>query len=212
LRDATTYNGAWSRHPSPSRRRFGHCRTGLRGRGSALDCGVDSKVHSVAMDSPPLADGAAAPPFRIGELAAATALTRDTLRYYERLGLLATPRRSAGGFRLFGQDAVERVRFVKRAQALGLALDEIRQLIGAPCREVEPVLRARLADLDARLDELRGLRRTLSRALTDCEQQVSSHPDAACPVVEELERDARPRKAPRPRARAQAPGRTGHSR
>ena len=164
------------------------------------------------MDSPPPAAQAAAPALRIGELAAATALTPDTLRYYERLGLPVTPRRSAGGFRLFGHDAVERVRFVKQAQALGLSLDEIRQLIGAPCREVEPVLRARLAELDARLAELRGLRRTLSRELTECEPQVSSHPDAACPVVQELEREARPRKAPRERARAQAPGRTRNSR
>jgi len=164
------------------------------------------------MDSPPPAARAAAPALRIGELAAATALTPDTLRYYERLGLPATPRRSAGGFRLFGHDAAERVRFVKQAQALGLSLDEIRQLIGAPCREVEPVLRARLAELDARLAELRGLRRTLSRELTECEPQVSSHPDAACPVVQELEREARPRKAPRERARAQAPGRTRNSR
>ena len=171
------------------------------------------------MDSPPPAAQAAAPALRIGELAAATALTPDTLRYYERLGLPATPRRSAGGFRLFGHDAAERVRFVKQAQALGLSLDEIRQLIGAPCREVEPVLRARLAELDARLAELdarlaelRGLRRTLSRELTECEPQVSSHPDAACPVVQELEREARPRKAPRERARAQAPGRTRNSR
>ena len=164
------------------------------------------------MDSPPPAARAAAPALRIGELAAATALTPDTLRYYERLGLPATPRRSAGGFRLFGHDAAERVRFVKQAQALGLSLDEIRQLIGVPCREVEPVLRARLAELDARLAELRGLRRTLSRELTECEPQVSSHPDAACPVVQELEREARPRKAPRERARAQAPGRTRNSR
>ena len=157
--------------------------------------------------------------FRIGELAEATELTPDTLRYYERLGLLATPQRSAGGFRLFGHDAVERVRFVKQAQALGLALDEIRQLVdanatrgAAQCREVQPVLRARLAELDARLTELRGLRRTLKRALEECERQGASQPDAACPVVEELERAARPRKAPRKRARAQAPRRTRSAR
>ena len=158
------------------------------------------------MDRTAPAAGSAAPALRIGELAAATALTPDTLRYYERLGLLATPRRSAGGFRLFGHEAVERVRFVKQAQALGLALGEIKQLIGAPCCEVEPVLRARLAELDARLAELRGLRRTLSRALTEFDRQVSRGPDAACPVVAELERGARPW-VPRERVRRQAPRR-----
>ena len=165
------------------------------------------------------ARGVVASAFRIGELAAATELTPDTLRYYERLGLLAAPQRSAGWFRLFGHDAVERVRFVKQAQALGLELTEIRQLIGAngargaaQCREVQPVLRARLAELDARLTELRGLRRTLKRALEECERQGASQPDAACPVVEELERAARRRKAPRKRARAQAPRRTRRAR
>lgn len=81
------------------------------------------------MTSPTRADGEPVPALRIGELAAATELTPDTLRYYERLGLLAKPQRSAGGFRLFGRDAVERVRFVKQAQALGLALKSDNWLV-----------------------------------------------------------------------------------
>ena len=151
----------------------------------------------------------ATPAFRIGELAAMTELTPDTLRYYERTGLLTSPRRSPGGFRLFGHEAVERVRFVKQAQALGLELDEIRQLFRAQgargkaqCRRVQPMLQARLVELDARLQELRGLRRTLKRALNTCKRQLTSDPDGVCRVVEELERGTRPVPARRPKARA----------
>ena len=159
-------------------------------------------MHTESVDRAERVGGAAAPPYRIGELAAATQLTPDTLRYYERLGLLVKPRRSPGGFRLYGPDAVAQVRFVKQAQALGLELGEIRQLAGAngarglaQCRQVQPVLRARLGELDTRIAELRGLRRTLKCALEECEQRLANQPDAACPVVEELEqRAARPRK------------------
>lgn len=168
-----------------------------------LDSGVDSRVHSRAMDSREDAPTV----FRIGELAAVTKLTPDTLRYYERVGLLEAPKRSAGGFRLFGPEAVERVRLVKQAQALGLELRDIRQLIGAhgargatQCREVQPVLQTRLAELDTRLRELRGLRRTLKRALDRCEERLASQLEAACPVVEELERAARPTTARRTKA------------
>ena len=131
---------------------------------------------------------------RIGELAAASQVTPDTLRYYERLGLLDKPTRSPGGFRLYERGAFEQVRFIKQAQALGLELDEIRQLAKAntapgvaQCREVQPILRTRLAELDARLSDLRVLRRTLSRALETCDQRLTARSDAACPVVEDLE-------------------------
>ena len=147
---------------------------------------------------------------RIGELAATTAVSPDTLRYYERLGLLAAPARTAGGFRSYDAAAIEQVRFVRQAQALGLELSEIRQLGQArgpsgvkECREVQPLLEARLAELDARIAELRGLRKTLSRALRSCEQRLAERPDAACPVVERLEQEAtaQPRHLKRVRSR-----------
>ena len=142
--------------------------------------------------------------YRIGELAAATQLTPDALRYYERLGLLPKPPRSPGGFRMFGPKAVERIQFIKQAQALGLALNEIRQLVGfngqsrlTQCRQVRPLLRARLTELDARLAELRALRRSLVQSLDACERRLGAQPDAPCPVVEQLEK-----RAGRPRGRA----------
>ena len=68
-------------------------------------------------------------PLRIGELAAASGLTRDALRYYERQGLLPRSRRTSGGFREYDGGAVDRVRFIKQAQAHGLTLREIRDLV-----------------------------------------------------------------------------------
>ena len=163
-----------------------------------------SKAYSGAMDSAAAAPRPAARSLHIGKLAAATGLTPDTLRFYERKGLLDAPRRSAGWFPLFGPEAVDRVRFVKQAQTLGLALDEIRQLVDAHgargltlCRQVQPLLRAHLAELDARLSELRGLRRTLKRSLDDCERQLASRPDAEGPVVHDLERGIQRPSAPR---------------
>lgn len=114
------------------------------------------------------AESGTAEVYRIGELAAETDLSRDTLRYYERLGVIAPPRRSQGGFRLYGRDAVEQIRFVKQAQSLGLALGEIRTLrslsgarVAARCRQVQPILRARLREIDVRLADLRAFRRSL---------------------------------------------------
>ena len=135
--------------------------------------------------------------YRIGELAAETELSRDTLRYYERLGVIAQPRRSRGGFRLYGRDAPEQIRFVKQAQALGLALGEIRTLLSfsgasalARCRQVQPVLRARLREIDVRIADLRAFRRALHKSLEDCQRGLATDPDATCPVVTRLERGA----------------------
>jgi len=106
--------------------------------------------------------------YSIGEISARTGLTPDALRYYERLGLLPRFRRTAGGFRIYTSDVVERVRFVKQAQMVGLSLGEIRQLLRQMEREesehgmaVTRLVATRLAEVDAKLRELRQLRRTL---------------------------------------------------
>src|SRR5258707_15343419 len=79
--------------------------------------------------------------FRIGEVAARAAVSVDALRYYERVKLLPRAKRSSGGFRLFGLDAIERVQFIKQAQELGLTLDEIKGLLATggaeECRRSE---------------------------------------------------------------------------
>ena len=129
----------------------------------------------------------------IGDVAAQTGLTPDALRYYERLGLIERPPRTAGGFRSYGPGVVGRVRFVKQAQRQGWTLAEIRDLLRldtsgglSACRQVQQLLRHKLADLDARLAELREFRRTLNGQLGRCTRTLAGAPNTACPVVDDL--------------------------
>jgi DNA-binding transcriptional MerR regulator len=108
-------------------------------------------------------------------------LSPDAVRYYERLGLLPPPARSAGGYRLYDEAAVERLRFVKGAQRVGLRLREIGELLEVvdrgqcPCGHTEVLLRERLGEVDAELARLGALRATLARLLAE-------RPERACAV------------------------------
>src|SRR5437879_1888054 len=101
--------------------------------------------------------------FRIGEIAAKAGLTVDTLRYYEKLGVLPRARRSTGGFRQYEDDVFRHVWFIQQAQALGLTLKDVRQLVSDQgrlgrdrCRKVRDLLQLRLKDVDDKLAELRA--------------------------------------------------------
>src|SRR6266852_7603793 len=89
--------------------------------------------------------------FRIGELATRAGVSIDAVRYYERLKLLPRAGRTAGGFRLFGPESVERVQFIKQAQELGLTLDEIKGLLATggaeECRRVRDLLGKKIGEL-----------------------------------------------------------------
>ena len=128
--------------------------------------------------------------YRIGEVAAQTALSRDTLRYYERRGLLEHPTRTNGGFRVYGKETLERLRFIKRAQAVGFNLEEIRQLVTfdghglEQCSRVRNLVATKLVELDERLSELRAFRRSLVGSLRECDAALLGQRDAECPVVE----------------------------
>lgn len=137
--------------------------------------------------------------YQIGELAARSGVTPDTLRYYERLGLLSPPRRTSGGFRVYPPHTLERLQFIKQAQTLGLTLREIRDLVTYQeqgglrrCRQVRDLLRTKLAELQARLAELEDFRDTLSTYLQECERtlreerQPHQRPEPECPVIETL--------------------------
>jgi MerR family copper efflux transcriptional regulator len=106
---------------------------------------------------------------RIGELAELTGLSVRTLRFYEQAGVLEAPPRHASGYRDYDQDAPARLGFVKAAQAAGLTLAEIRQVIavradtGPPCEHVTALLQTRAADLDRRIAELTALRADVQR-------------------------------------------------
>jgi DNA-binding transcriptional MerR regulator len=116
----------------------------------------------------------------VSALAARVGLSADTVRYYERVGLLPPPARSPAGYRLYDQEAVGRLRLVKGAQRAGLRLREIAELLQVadqgrcPCGHTEILLRRRLVEVRAELERLRGLEAELTRLL---ERQ----PDPPCP-------------------------------
>src|ERR671926_239282 len=99
-------------------------------------------------------------PLTISDLAARTGLRPDTVRYYERVGLMPAPRRTSGDHRRYDGLAVDRLQFIRGAQPLGLRLHDIKALLAArdpgecPCEPAEPLLRTRLAEIDAELDRL----------------------------------------------------------
>jgi DNA-binding transcriptional MerR regulator len=133
--------------------------------------------------------------FTIGELAARAGITPDALRYYERLGVIAPVRRTAGGFRVYTSDMIERLRFIRQAQLHGLTLAEIRELLQVDsrrgvgrCRQVKGLLERKLAELDARIIQLQEFRRSLEHYLAQCNRALAQSPEAECPVVEDLRR------------------------
>ena len=101
---------------------------------------------------------------RIGELAERAGTSVKTIRYYDRVGVLRSTERSESGYRLYGEDALDRYRFVRAAQAVGLRLGEIREIIAlrdrgeTPCGVVVELIGRRAAELDARIAELQALR------------------------------------------------------
>ncbi len=127
----------------------------------------------------------------IGDLAGRCGVSRDTLRFYERERLLSPPRRSPSGYRLYGETDAARIRFIRRAQATGLTLDDIRELLSAQqlrtpgtCRRVAARLRERIEILDGKIAELWAFRGELGKALAQCEDGALS-----CPVVLSFARD-----------------------
>lgn len=105
---------------------------------------------------------------RVSDLAAEVGVTTDAIRFYEREGLLPAPERTASGYRQFDEAAVRRVRFIKGAQALGLKLAEIRELLeiqdkgACPCGHTRQLVEGRIAQLDQEIRELRSLRADLN--------------------------------------------------
>jgi len=126
---------------------------------------------------------------RIGELASAAGVTTDAVRYYERLKILPRPSRTPAGYRLYSEGDVERLRFIKQAQSLGLSLDEVKELLpgrGAglsECRRVRDLLSAKLGELDAKISEMRTFRKTLAAYLAECEEALDGKRVDRCPVL-----------------------------
>jgi DNA-binding transcriptional MerR regulator len=117
---------------------------------------------------------------RVGELAEAVGIGGDTVRYYEKAGLLPAPARTSSGYRAYDADAIDRLRFIQGAQRLGLKLADIADLLAVrdtgvcPCEPAEQHLRRRLADLDDEMARLAALR-------TEMVRMLDGLPSAQCP-------------------------------
>jgi MerR family transcriptional regulator, Zn(II)-responsive regulator of zntA len=130
--------------------------------------------------------------YRISQVAEKAGITPDAIRYYERLGVLPRPPRTVGGLRTYGEDVFPRVRFIQQAQALGLTLNDVKELVvnegrsgRQPCRRVRDLLKTRLADVDCRIREMHTFRRMLRTHLHECERALEQD-TPVCPVMIEL--------------------------
>ena len=129
---------------------------------------------------------------RTGEVAARAGVNVETLRYYERRGILASPGRRASGYREYPADTVRLVRFIKKAQGLGFTLAEIQDLLRlrsdrtASCSDVRGAAAAKIADIDAKLRSLTAMRSALDALVASCKR---GRPIRECPILEALEHD-----------------------
>lgn len=129
-------------------------------------------------------------PLTIGQVAATTGVNVQTIRYYERRGLLATPGRTASGYRQYLPDSVTRLRFIRHAQELGFSLSEVQELLdlrvqdGAACDAVAHKTRQKIELVEQRIRDLTRLNRTLKRLAAACNERRRTDP---CPILEALE-------------------------
>ncbi len=131
-----------------------------------------------------MADG----PLRIGDLAKATATKVETIRYYERLGLLPVPGRTPGNYRAYGASHLRRLSFIRRARGLGFSIEQVRELLGLaderdrPCAAVDAIAREHLAEVERKIDDLSALRRELDDLIGRCRRGTV----AECRIIEAL--------------------------
>jgi MerR family mercuric resistance operon transcriptional regulator len=124
---------------------------------------------------------------KIGELARQADVAVDSVRYYERRGLLPAPTRLESGYRTYGADDAQQLRFIRRAKALGFSLEEIRELLRLSAAgngeraEVRRIARHRLDDVEAKLRELQAVRDVLAGLVAQCSGRG---PVAGCPIIE----------------------------
>ncbi len=127
---------------------------------------------------------------RIGEIAKSAGVTPDTIRYYEREELLPLPARTPSGYRDYGPEVLDDLQFVKKAQALGLKLSAVREVLEIssggkpPCEHVRATVTERLAEVELRLKELRALRATLRETLERLDRAPPQKTGCRCAVIE----------------------------
>lgn len=126
----------------------------------------------------------------IGRLAAETGVNVETVRYYQRRGLVTEPDKPINGQRRYGADAVKRVRFIKRAQMLGFTLDEIASLLeldeAHACAETRGLAAHKLEVIESKLADLKAMRKALTALLRECDTGASK---GTCPIIHALATD-----------------------
>lgn len=133
---------------------------------------------------------------RTGQVAVLAGVNVQTLRYYERRGLLERPARRPSGYRDYSPDAVRVIRFIKRAQELGFTLTEIAELLrlrndqAASCSEVRAAALTKIEDVDRRIESLRAMKRALGILVSSCRTDGSAR---KCPILEALDRERQER-------------------
>ncbi len=138
-----------------------------------IDPGIDSRVYL-----PSMGDAIRTSPLRSGQLASLAGVSTDTLRHYERMGLLSS-RRASNGYREYPAEALARVRLVRHALAVGFSLDELASFLkvrdegGAPCKQVRALVAKKLEDLEGRIRALRELRDDLQAMLKDWDARLA---------------------------------------
>ncbi len=141
---------------------------------------------------------------QIGKVAEQTGLSIDTIRFYQKIGLVKQPARSEGGFRLFSETEIRDLVFIQKAQELGFSLTEIKQLSvlnqlhDHACSQVRGLLISKLRDVREKVDQLLQLEGELKKALRKCNRDLrsdegSQHEDC-CPVLKALERNSAARR------------------
>lgn len=127
--------------------------------------------------------------YTISQLAHAAEVPTTTVRYYERVGLVQPEDRSAGNYRLYSDESLQKLKFIRTAQAIGFTLDDVKALLSAPdnsaasCRQVQSLIEERLAEVAQRLKDLRHVQQVLKSSLANCRETERAD---CCHVIETL--------------------------
>lgn len=127
--------------------------------------------------------------FTISQLAKAAGIPTTTVRYYERIGLVEPEDRSHGNYRLYGDESLQKLKFIRAAQSIGFTLDDVKALLAAPqssaaaCRDVQSLIEERLDEIGQRLKDLRHVQRVLKSSLEKCKETERAD---CCHVIETL--------------------------
>jgi len=125
-------------------------------------------------------------PLTIGRLAKAVAVNVETIRYYQRVGLLVEPVKPLAGFRVYADETINRIRFIKRAQKLGFSLRDIAHLLElgeGHCSDVRKQAEAKLNQIEEQIKDLQSMSKTLKSLITQCNTGDKNEP---CPIVQSL--------------------------